>query len=156
MIVAVIIFVALIIIIPAADNGQWGVVLLFAGIAAVLLLMGASERKDTRAWINRRNYWADGGPDRKKPVQATRTHYMSMSGEPSSREKREAARKRAAYVEAVRNGEIKKEYVGPARVCHYCGRMVHARGRRVMTPSGAAIEYACPRCGRVNQTKLGT
>lgn len=42
-----------------------------AGAVAMLIAAGVfivfavcSGRKDTRAWANRRNYWAAGGPDR--------------------------------------------------------------------------------------------
>ena len=66
MIRATIIFLAIIVIIPSVSNGQWGAAGIAAVIAVVLLMMGSEERKDTKAWQNCRDYWAEGGPNRKK------------------------------------------------------------------------------------------
>ena len=66
MIRIVICLMALVVIIPSVSNGEWGTAGLAAVIAVFLLLMGASERKDTQAWANWRDYWAKGGPDRRR------------------------------------------------------------------------------------------
>lgn len=165
MIAVLIIIIAVVVISACASNGEWGPAILTAVIGLVLLMMGAGERKDTRAWINRRNYWASGGPDRPKSERdAARRYYARGMARTdlfvdddriSSRDLRRAKEKRERFKEELANGEavISK---APSRVCHYCGRLVYARGRRVETAMGAAIEYSCPKCGRVNRTKLGT
>ena len=63
MIAVVIIVLALVVIGASADEGQWGTAVLFGVIALVLLFAGSVERRDAKAYINRRNYWARGGPD---------------------------------------------------------------------------------------------
>ena len=52
----------------AAGNGEWAVVGLAVVIFLVIALMASIEKRDTRAWNNRQQYWADGGPnvDRRK------------------------------------------------------------------------------------------
>lgn len=57
---------AFVVIFPALNNGEFGVAALAAVIAVVLLMMGSSERKDTKAWQNCRDYWAEGGPERRR------------------------------------------------------------------------------------------
>jgi len=165
MIAVMIIIIAVVVISACADNGQWGAAGLAAVICVVLLLMGAGERHDSMAHINRLNYWADGGPDspewkrnaRKRNFERMnpRPGRYSMERELKSRDLRDARRKRERFKEELESGEatISK---APSRVCHYCGRFVYARGRRVQTEMGAAIEYSCPKCGRINRTKLGT
>lgn len=63
---ALIVILALVVVIPSVSNGEWGAAGLAVVIAVVLLAMGASERKDTKAWMNCRDYWADGGPERRR------------------------------------------------------------------------------------------
>ncbi len=62
-IIGVIAFAA---IYPAAANGEWGSVAVGAVILLILMLMSHEERKDTKAFMNFRDYWAEGGPDRKR------------------------------------------------------------------------------------------
>ena len=62
----IIIGLALVVIFPALNNGELGTAAVAAVIAVVLLLMGASERKDAQAWVNWRDYWAEGGPERRR------------------------------------------------------------------------------------------
>ena len=62
-VIGVIAFVA---IYAALGNGEIG-----AGILGIVILLGligmsAGERKSARAWRNRRDYWADGGPYRRR------------------------------------------------------------------------------------------
>ena len=66
MIRALIVILAIVVVIPSVSNGEWGAAGLAVVIAVVLLAMGASERKDARAWLNWRDYWADGGPERRR------------------------------------------------------------------------------------------
>lgn len=63
---ALIVILALVVVIPAASNGEWGAAGIAVVIAVVLLAMGASERRDAKAWMNYRNYWAEGGPERRR------------------------------------------------------------------------------------------
>ena len=164
MIAVLIIIIAVVVISACASNGEWGPAILTAVIGLVLLMMGAGERKDTRARINRRNYWADGGPDSPEWKQNARKRYYERQkpgperSEPehriTTRELREARKKREKFRAELESGEAMFSKP-PSRVCHYCGRFVYARGRRVETAMGAAIEYSCPKCGRVNRTKLG-
>lgn len=163
MIAVMIIIIAVVVISACASNGEWGPAILTAVIGLVLLMMGAGERKDTRAWINRRNYWASGGPDRpQKERDAARRYYARGMARTdlfvdddriSSRDLRRAKEKRERFKEELASGEavISK---APARVCHYCGRFVHARGERIITGEGGAVMYSCPRCGRINTTRI--
>lgn len=57
---ALIIFIGLIVVIPAASNGEWGTVGITVAIVLVLLWMGHAERVDVKAWSNRQRYWAYG------------------------------------------------------------------------------------------------
>lgn len=163
MIAVIIIILAVVIISACVGNGEWGPAAITAVVAVVLLLMGAGERKDTRAWINRRNYWASGGPDRPKSERdaarryyargMTRTDLFVNDDGLTSRDIRRAKAKREKFKEELASGEavISK---APARVCHYCGRFVYARGERIITGEGGAVTYACPRCGRINTTRI--
>ena len=58
--------VAFVAISAAAENGEWGSVVLGIVIVLVLIGMSAGERKDWKAYRNRRDYWADGGPNRRR------------------------------------------------------------------------------------------
>ena len=67
LVIALIIIVLAVVVISASvADGKIEVALLFGGIAFLLLLMGAGERRDVKAHLNWRDYWADGGPDRHK------------------------------------------------------------------------------------------
>jgi len=50
----------------SAANGEWGTFAIGAVIAVVIIGMIAGDRKDMRAFFNFRDYWADGGPRRRK------------------------------------------------------------------------------------------
>jgi hypothetical protein len=58
--------IAFVVIYAAAGNGEFGAV----GIAVVILLVlhsaSHSERQEWKAYRNRRDYWASGGPNRKR------------------------------------------------------------------------------------------
>lgn len=62
----IIIGLVLVAIFPAMNNGEFGTAAVAAVIAVVLLLMGTSERKDAQVWANWRDYWAEGGPERRR------------------------------------------------------------------------------------------
>lgn len=168
MIAIIIIILAVVIISACVGNGEWGPAALTAVIAIVLLAMGAIERKDVRAWMNRRNYWADGTPpDWKENRRRARTYESPRaSASVSRRERKAAAAKREAYAERLRNGEetlgtgrpVTRQQApsGSAAVCHYCGRYVRVSAGRVITADGMMREFVCPKCGKVNLTKVGT
>lgn len=48
----------------AIGDGNTGAAIMGAVIVAVLLLMGGVEREESKAHVNRRRYWANGGPER--------------------------------------------------------------------------------------------
>lgn len=163
MISAVVVILGLIVVSVSIGNGEWGTAAIFGGIALIILLGCALDAQGARAHFNWTDYWARGGPNGREKHRE-RSDYRMTEGwdEPegvSNRELRKAAKKRAAYIERVQSGEdppiVKRRYSGPARVCHYCGRFVTASGKAVETANGSMIEYACPKCGRINRTKLG-
>ena len=149
MIAIIIIFLAIVVISASLANGQWEVAALFGGIAVLLLLMGAGERKDVRAWLNWRDYWYDGTPPGKRhssrSVSATRV---------SNGEREEASLKREAYTARMKNCGHAQYQRRQTFVCHYCGRMVKATSDMVYTSEGPMRMYWCPECGRQNMTKI--
>lgn len=66
MITGTIAVVFIIAMIAAGDNGEWGSVAVGAVIVILLLALGAAGRQESRAYNNFVDYWADGGPDRKR------------------------------------------------------------------------------------------
>lgn len=42
-----------------ANNGEWGPAAVVMVILLLITIMAGEERKDTRAWRNRRDYWAE-------------------------------------------------------------------------------------------------
>lgn len=48
------------------SNGEWGPFALAAVILLALIVLASVGRRDSKAQINWMNYWADGGPDRKR------------------------------------------------------------------------------------------
>lgn len=139
-----------------------GVIATGAAVLFLIVLFCSAWSDHVNAVHNWVRYWKRGGPEgergrvryRKKVVHGCGLYDMRPS-EPSVRERIEAAKRRAAYAESMRTGEVKAPRSGPARVCHYCGRFVYAGGQRVVTSEGIATVYTCPRCGRVNVTRLG-
>ena len=65
-IIVVILVLGFVAIGAAFSEGQIGAALLGIVIVVVLLAMGHEERKDTKAWRNCRDYWAAGGPERRR------------------------------------------------------------------------------------------
>lgn len=152
MIAVIIIFLAVIVISASLSNGQWEVAALFGGIAVLLLLMGAGERHDTRAYLNWLDYWADGvPPGQRQRAGRQRTERASRV---TKREREEAAAKREAYIERTRGGTRNSMAGGSAFVCHYCGRFVKASSDVAYTSEGKMRIYRCPECGRQNMTKI--
>ena len=145
MITAIIVFVLIIAMVAAGNNGEWGSVAVGAVIVLLLIAMCMSGLKTDRAYCYFVDYWANG--------------------EPSEREKRKAAKRCERYIlEIVENGSCntgrtedatRRRKQGHAFVCHYCGRFIHERAERVLTGEGMMLMYSCPRCGRRNLTKIG-
>lgn len=62
-------FVALfggIIAIACANDGEWGPAAVTIVIVLAVVLMLSEGKKDREAWMNARDYWYRGGPDRRK------------------------------------------------------------------------------------------
>ena len=66
MITGTIAAVFIIAMIAAANNGEWGSVAIGAVVVVILLALGSASRETDRAYNNMVDYWAKGGPDRKK------------------------------------------------------------------------------------------
>ena len=62
--IAIILVLGFVCIGAAFSEGQTGAAITGIVVVLLLLTMGHEERKDTKAWKNRRDYWAAGGPDR--------------------------------------------------------------------------------------------
>ena len=56
----------LVVVIPSAANGQWGSVAVAVVILLFLMACSSEERNDAKAYMNFRDYWAEGGPERKR------------------------------------------------------------------------------------------
>ena len=148
--------IGLILIIVEIVNKSWGALAVTGGILLVLIIASFTERQEWKAYVNIRDWWADGTPPswKRKQKRGSGT-YSTRAREVSRREARIAAKKREVYKAELRSGAREAYPAGPAHVCHYCGRMVHASGTRVQTGTGVMVEYSCPKCGNVNRTKLG-
>lgn len=57
---------ALVWLVCSARNGEWGTFAIGAVILVLLIFMASDDRKNTKAWTNIRDYWADGGPGRRR------------------------------------------------------------------------------------------
>ena len=66
MITGTIAVVFIIAMICAANDGEWGSVAVGAVIVVVLLALGSASRETDRAYNNMVDYWAKGGPDKKR------------------------------------------------------------------------------------------
>lgn len=55
--------ISLIVLIGAAGNESWGTFWFCIIVTAVLLILINAAHIDTKAWINRQNYWAYGDTD---------------------------------------------------------------------------------------------
>ena len=47
-------------------DGAWGSVAVGVVIVVIILALGSAGRKSNKAYNNFVDYWADGGPDKKK------------------------------------------------------------------------------------------
>ena len=56
---------ALFLIYMGVDHGEWVCVGLVVVVTLLLIAMAHNDRQETKAYLNFRDYWADGGPDRK-------------------------------------------------------------------------------------------
>lgn len=140
---------ALVVIIACVNNGEWGAAGVALVVTLLLIAMAASDRKDTKAWLNLRDYWANGGPNGQQ-----RRSTPQKAGRVSRQEREEAARRRQAYMERQRNREPDISELSTF-VCHYCGRMVKAKSYTVYNNEGKMRAFSCPMCRRQNVTKLG-
>lgn len=145
----------------AGSNGEWGSVAIGAVIVLVLLAVGAESRGQDRAYNNFIHYWDTGEHPEDRRKQTVRSNSDQRPGRVTKCEREEAARRRVAYLEKLRNGKTSRgsssggDGYGRAVVCHYCGRMLHVNGEYVMSSAGRMLMYYCPRCGMHNMTKIG-
>lgn len=64
---ALILLIGVPVFIAAMSDGELGAAVVVVVVVLLLLLMGSVERRDTKAWNNRQNYWAYGKePDWKR------------------------------------------------------------------------------------------
>ena len=57
-------FIFLIALIVCVTNGEWGPAAVCAVVMLLSLFVRSSTTKSSRAYVNFRDYWAEGGPDR--------------------------------------------------------------------------------------------
>lgn len=64
-----------------AQDGSWGGVVLIGIVTLILILMADGDRKDTKALLNFRDYWANGGPKEHKedPLIVIENHVHNTS-----------------------------------------------------------------------------
>lgn len=156
MILSAIAIIFLIAMACAGLNGEWGSVAVGAVIVIILAMVVAGERKNTRAWWNCREYWANGGPERYtrdvvNNIRCEQTVNVTGSDAPKCVEHKE----NATHTWSIPSDTYRNVSRETWHVCHHCGRMVQAAGVRVATGSGVMIEYTCPKCGNTNLTQLG-
>lgn len=66
MITGILAVVFLIAMIAAGGDGEWGSVAVGAVIVVVLLMLGSASRDTSKAYGNFVDYWAKGGPDKRR------------------------------------------------------------------------------------------
>lgn len=54
------------------SHENWLAVAVIAGIVLLLIIMAFEERQDGKAEVNRREYWANGGPAQYRQTRQTR------------------------------------------------------------------------------------
>ena len=57
-------FIAFVCLMTGISNGAWLEVGIVVVAVLLLMCMAHNDRQETKAYINFRDYWADGGPDR--------------------------------------------------------------------------------------------
>ena len=135
MITGAVIFVIVIAMIASGSNGEWGSVAVGAVLVFVAVVMARGWHEDDRAYGNFMEYWANRDVKKERGARPAVKVEHIVKAEP--RAKPEADRKQMKTV------------------CHYCGRFVTVSGERVITSDGIMVRYDCPRCGRMNMTKIG-
>lgn len=163
-------------IIGFSDKGDTGAIVGCVVVIAIAWFFHIVAMDDARAEINRTHYWLMSGKDRARArhrweaeARAEETRERERTARkhepvpvpvpddrPTEAELLEAKRKREAYVEKLRRMNNPSVESGPIRVCHHCGRSVRAYGHNIWDGHRDLIEYRCPKCGRMNQTSLGS
>ena len=153
--------IAIVYLVGTRYGDRVGVIATAAAVLLLIVLFCSAWSNHAKAEYNWVRYWKDGGPGRERERAGNRGNTRNSGGlydmrprEPSARERAEAARRRAAYVESVRSGEVQANRHGPAFVCHYCGRYVKAPCNVAFTAEGKVRLYRCPKCGKQNVTKI--
>ena len=133
-----IVFLAAVVVIPSVGNGEWGTAGLAVVIAVVLLAMGAGERKDTRAWLNWRDYWAEGGPNRPRK---TKMPYPAP------------AESGTAWTEMRHMGTVTPDRTWPP-VCARCLGTVFNITEQTLGSGAVFRTYTCQACGEKKLIKM--
>lgn len=150
---------AIILVIVGVNNGDWGMVWFVVGVTVFLMFGASVERRDTKAWNNRQEYWSKSGPERvrmrrkwneearmQEEEERRRRAYNAQRSYKSAGQERmeaeEARRKREAYVAEVR--ARKTAGVGSDTTM---GRMFQTNN-----PVQRMELFICPKCGREVRT----
>lgn len=140
---------ALVVIIACVNNGEWGAAVITVVITLILIAMAADDRKNTKAWLNFRDYWANGGPNGKQ-----RQNDVSVS----RREQEEFERRRQANIESRRSQQSRPAPDASELqtfMCQCCGRTVQAKSYTVYKREGKMQAFSCPRCRKQNVMRPG-
>ena len=145
--IAVVLLIA--VIIPAAANGNWGVVATFVVIGILVLWFGAASREQDRAYNNFVHFWATGeGPRGKRKAPQKSSGVLT-------REELDAYMKRAEVQEHARQAggsqrisraDLKRMRQQGPDVCPKCGKQVYVNWRDVYVGGKAIRTGTCPRC----------
>jgi len=135
-----------ILLVGMALEGNWGAFGLCAFILLFLWLCASDERKDWKAYQNRRDYWAMNGADRararKRWQDEAKMQDMRMR---AAAEERRAARMRKEMSESQRD---ESESTVRCFVCDNCHKAVWNAGHFCLVGGKPAMVYYCPECGK--------
>lgn len=56
--------IGVVVAIVCGNNGEWGAVAAVAVFVGIVCLLSCECRKSAKAYVNARNWWAKGGPER--------------------------------------------------------------------------------------------
>lgn len=145
---AIAILILVVVLPPAMDKGETGVIIAAVVIAVLVVLFGMAWHEGDRAYVNFIDYWANGRrPENKRKQQVQR------AGRVTRREAADAAYKREHYAQELRD----KKRAANARAgiktmkCFKCGGVMGEQYRTEYSDGTRFASYLCPRCG---ETKL--
>ena len=146
MITGLIAAVFVIAMITSAGNGQWGSVGVGAVIVVLVLALGAAMRKDSRAFNNFVDYWANKGEEKKEDQNVERIRKLAVAQERWREEEKQP--------KAIRTDGTVVEPGDATSWCMICGcemREIH----RIEYSSGTIYATCkCVKCGREMPVKV--